>query len=343
MVSAGVKFCSSLSAFSYRFLQFSSIPWISTSKSVVETIRAAVESKRYEQIPELLTSLKESHQNSKPFSFLSGFPSNLRTNVVDEILQFLGTLRPRSRSRIVYSCLLSYTLQSPNPLPLALAILQRTQRSGCLPIPQTHLLLSTAWLERRSKSQSVSNILLEMQSIGYSPDCGICNYLMLSLCKVDQLKEALRVLKGMGGAGCIPNLDTYGTLIGEMCDHRMTTDIFEMVKEMVTTAGLNPRQETVVKVVSALRGDKEIRKAVEMIEFLETQAVHVDFDAYDLVLKGCLEYHQFILAGKLVLRMCERGFIPYIRLRQRVVEGLVSIGELEFASSVRQRLGELNS
>lgn len=343
MVIKTVKLFSSLSGFNYRFFQFSSVRQLSASRSYVEITKAAVETKSYENIPDLLTSLKYSSQNPNPFSFLSGFTSNQRENVVDEILRSLGTVRPRSRPHIVYRLLLSYTLQGPNPLPLALAVLQHTLRSGCLPIPQTYLLLSTAWLECRSQARTVSNILLEMQSIGYSPDCGICNYLILSLCKVDQFKEALRVLKGMGGTGCIPNLDTYGTLIGEMCNRGMTTGIIEMVKEMVTRVRLNPRQEIVTKVVAAMRGDKEIWKAVEMIEFLESEAVYVGFEAYDLVLKQCLECHQFILAGKLVIRMTERGFIPYIRLRQRLIEALASIGELELASAVRHRLAELHS
>lgn len=341
MVIRTAKLFSSLNAFNYRFFWFSSVRQLSASRSYVEITKAAVETKSYDKIPDLLTPLKYSSQNPNPFSFLSGFISNQRANVVNEILKSVGTLRPRSCSHIVYRLLLSYTLQGPNPFPLALAVLQHTLRAGCLPIPQTYLLLSTAWLECRS--QSVSNILLEMQSIGYSPDCGICNYLMLSLCRVDQFKEALRVLKGMGGAGCIPNLDSYGTLIGEMCDRRMTTDMIEMVKEMVIRVRLNPRQETVVKVVAAMRGDKEIWKAVQMIEFLESEAVNVGFDAYDLVLKKCLECHQFVLAGKLVMRMTGRGFIPYISLRQRLIEALARIGELELASAVRQRLGQLNS
>ncbi|PQM38633.1 pentatricopeptide repeat-containing protein [Prunus yedoensis var. nudiflora] len=106
------------------------------------------------------------------FSFLSTFPHNLRTQVVDEILQSFIPLRPRSRAQITYSYLLSFTLQCSNPFPLALAILQRTLRSGCTPVPQTLLLLSSAWLNCRNESHSVSKILLEMQSIGYHRTVG---------------------------------------------------------------------------------------------------------------------------------------------------------------------------
>ncbi|KAK4486990.1 hypothetical protein RD792_006305 [Penstemon davidsonii] len=165
----------------------------------------------------------------------------------------------------------------------------------------------------------------------------------MSLCKVDRITEAVKVLRGMGRAGVIPDLDSYGSLIGEMSDLRMTSKVVGMVKEMVSVHGLNPRQDMVVKAVNGIRANREIWRAVEMIEFLEEEDVCIGFEAYELVLEGCLECRQFVLAGKFVVRMTEKGFIPYIRVRQRVVEGLVGVGESELSSVVRQRFAELKS
>lgn len=343
MVIALIKLCVLPRSSGYSVVRFLSSHSVCSSQLLEESIRAVVESKSYQQIPDLLNASKESCQNPNPFSFLSTFPQNRRTQIIDEMLQNFIFLRPRHRPQATYSCLLSYTLQSPNPLPLALAILQRIIRSGCVPIPQTHLFLSSAWLERRQKSQSVSNILLEMQSIGYRPDCGTCNYLVLSLCKVDQSKEAVQVLKGMGGAGCIPDLDTYGTVIGAMCKLRRITDVAELMKDMVVKFGLTPRQEMVVKVIAAMRARKEIWRAVEIIELLQSEDILVGFESYELVLEGCLECGEFVLAGKVVMGMTDRGFIPYIRVRQKVVEGLANAGDWELAYAVRQRLAELKS
>lgn len=308
-----------------------------------ESIREAVDAKSYAKIPELLNATKKSCQNPNPFLFLSTFSESHRLRVIDDILQSFISLRPRFQPYLAYSSLLSYTLEGPNPLPLALVIVQRMLRSGCLPAPQTHLTLSKAWIDRRKKSETIHRILSEMISIGYSPDCGTCNYLILSLCKVDHIAEAVEVLRGMGRAGCIPDLDSYGTLIGEMSELRMTNRVVQTVKEMVGVHLLNPRKETVVKAVNAMRANKEIWRAVEMIEFLDSEGVGIGFEAYESILEGCLEVRQFVLAGKFVVRMTERGFIPYIRVRQRVFEGLVTIGETELASVVRQRFAELKS
>ncbi|KAK8469547.1 hypothetical protein PHAVU_005G098533 [Phaseolus vulgaris] len=157
---------------------------VSSLQNLEQAVREEVEAKNYVKIPDLFISL-ESCQNSNPFSFFSSFPHNLQVHIVDEILQSFIPIRPRSKPQLAYSYLLSYSLQSSHPFPLALAVLQRTLRSGCLPVPQTRDLLSSTWLERRCLSQSVSDILLQMQTIGYTPDCRTCNYLLSCLCSVD--------------------------------------------------------------------------------------------------------------------------------------------------------------
>lgn len=309
-----------------------------------ETIKDAVKAKTYHKIPDLLTSFEQARQNPNPFSFLSTFPQVVRTQIIDEILQSFLPLRPRSRSQIAYSCLLSYTLQSPDPLPLSLAILQQTLRSGCVPVPQTLLLLSSAWLEhRRNQSRFVHDVLLEMKSIGYHPDCGTCNYLISSLCAVDELPEAVKVLKGMADAGCIPDLESYDTVIKAMCKFRRTAEAVGMLKQMVEKVGLTPRQGTLVKVAAALRANREMWKAVEVIELLEKEGHVVGFESYELVIEGCLECNEYILAGKVVMGMTEKGFLPYIGVRQKLVERLAGIGEWKLACAVRQRFVELRS
>ncbi|GFQ01734.1 pentatricopeptide repeat-containing protein at1g06270 [Phtheirospermum japonicum] len=267
----------------------------SQNRTLQQSIRASVESKTYHQIPDLLNASDPSHQNPNPFSFLSTLPN--RVHVIDNILQSFIPIRPRSKPRLAYSHLLSHTLQSPNPLPLALAVLQRTLRSGCLPVPQTHLLLSEAFLDRLQKNQTVPTILSEMHSIGYTPDIGTCNYLIQSLCKIDRVREGVRVLRGMSKIGCFPDLDSFGVLISEMSEFRKTGEILEMVREMVSMHGLSPRKETIVKAVGAMRANRDVWRAVEMIEFLEGEGVGVgcSFEKVpsvkDRVLKPCIIIH----------------------------------------------------
>ncbi|WCJ30865.1 Pentatricopeptide repeat (PPR) superfamily protein [Euphorbia peplus] len=315
------------------------LPLFRSMSSLEHTIKTAIETKAYHQIPDLIIS---SNSNSNPFSFLSSLTSNQRTRITDDILQSLINFKPRSHLQPLYSYLLTHTLQSPHPLPLSFPILQRTLRSGFSPVPQTLLLLSSAWLHRRRNAQ-VPTILLEMESIGYSPDSGLCNYLISSLCAVDQFQEAVKVLKGMGRAKCVSDLTGYSTVLNSFSRIRKTADAVEMMKEMVVEIGLNPRQGSVVKLAAALRANREIWKAVEMIEFLEKEGCNVGFDSYQCVLEGCLECKEYVLAGKVAMKMTDNEFIPYIKARLKVVEGLVNAGEWELACSVRHRFAKLSS
>lgn len=325
----------------YLFQAFCFHP-VSSFSTLVNSVQAAVESKTYSQIPNLISDCKEPLQKPNPFSFLSTMPHHPKIQIIDEMLQSFISIRPRNRPKIAYSCLLSHSLQNPHPLPISFAIIQCILRSGCSPIPQTRLSLSNVWLNCRRGSDSVSKILLEMKSIGYYPDTNTCNYLISSLCAVDELTEAVNVLKGMSGAGCVSDLESYNLVICKLCKVRKINNIFEMVKKLVEKIGLAPRDETILKVIRALRARKEIWRAVEVVELLEKSNFPVTFEIYELVLEGCLQHREYIIAGKVVMCMVSRGFIPYIDARLKVIEGLASVGELGFASAVRQKFAELN-
>ena len=150
-----------------------------------------------------------------------------------------------------------------------------------------------------------------MQDIGYCLDSVMCNYIISSLCAVDQLEEAVKVLRHMSRAGCLPDLESYAGLIAEMCKFRRTVDAVELVKQMVQKARLTPRQGIVVKVVAILRANREIWKAVKMIEFLERKGNPVGFESYELVVEGCMECGEYILARKVVVAMTEGLYTLY--------------------------------
>ncbi|KAG6435514.1 hypothetical protein SASPL_100388 [Salvia splendens] len=112
-----------------------------------------------------------------------------------------------------------------------LAVVQAPSATAASPAAVPPPLLKS-WLRQHRKASS-SLILPEMKSIGYTPDCGTCNYLFLTLSKIDQFGEAVEVLKGMGRAGCVPNCDSYGGLIAELSEARKVDAVAEVVREMM--------------------------------------------------------------------------------------------------------------
>ncbi|KAK7274774.1 hypothetical protein RIF29_15873 [Crotalaria pallida] len=108
----------------------------------------------------------------------------------------------------------------------------------------------------------------------------------------------VKVLKGMGEPGCIPDFNSYGIVIGALYKVRKTVEEEDMMKQMVVKHGLTPGQGTLVKLFMTLRVNREIWKAVELIEFLEKEGHSVGFESYELVVEGCVEKREYVLAGK---------------------------------------------
>ncbi|TYK10411.1 putative disease resistance RPP13-like protein 1 isoform X1 [Cucumis melo var. makuwa] len=80
---------------------------------------------------------------------------------------------------------------------------------------------------------------LEIWEMPMLPDsCNICNYLISSLCSIGELAEAFQVLKDMGGAGCVPDFESYGTLIRAATAVRRTDKAVELLKEVVVKVKL---------------------------------------------------------------------------------------------------------
>lgn len=147
----------------------------------------------------------------------------------------------------------------------------------------------------------------------------------------------------MRTAGCVPDLDSFCSVIGPLCDLRKTKKVEELTKEMVSKFKLSPRKEMVVKIIKAMRANKEVNETVEMISFLEEMNIEIGFESYELVVEMCLEDNSFILAGKVAIRMTNKGFIPHIKVRQKVFQGLADLGQLELAYILKNKFTELNS
>ncbi|CAA7389473.1 unnamed protein product [Spirodela intermedia] len=331
-----------------------------TETPVQLAIRTAIESNDHRRIPLILSAGGggggSSPPDEDPFSFLAHLPPPLTTRIVDDILQSLMSFcRPRSLSHPSFAALLSVLLPQPHPhlpavnFPLALAVLQTAIRCGFSPPPSTRHSLSLFWVHLRhphhGRKPPAVRLLLSMRGVGYRPDLLTLNFLVFSLCSSSEVEEAVGVLRGMAGAGCGPDCDSYCAVIDACCGSAVgdVPRAVALLREMVAGEGMVPRKGTVGKVVGALRREGQGRKAAKVVAFLDSEGVAVGFEEYEAVVEGCLECKEFVTAGKMVVKMSEVGFIPYIRVRHRVVEGLAGIGQQELAGTVRQSLAKIRS
>ncbi|MQM13236.1 hypothetical protein Taro_046160 [Colocasia esculenta] len=338
-------------------------PPLHTETPLRLSVRDAVEAGNHRQIPHILSSAAAtSDPGDDPFSFLSDLPPALTARHVDDIIQSFVSLRPRSLPYLAYAALLSFLLPETTELlarcpsvhfPLALAVLQTGIRHGYSPLPSTRGAFALSWvhLRRRHHRQPASRLLSSMRDVGYRPDVGSCNYLIASLCASSKAEEAICVLRAMGGAGCLPDSESYCTVIEACCAREgrglpagpAVAAAAELMREMVAGEGIAPRKRAVGMLVAAMRREGQGRAAAEVVRLLEREGCAVGFEEYESAVEGCLAGGEFVMAGKMVVEMSKRGFIPYIKARQRVVEGLAGIGQQELAIAVRQCLAKIGS
>ncbi|KAG6401756.1 hypothetical protein SASPL_138621 [Salvia splendens] len=86
---------------------------------------------------------------------------------------------PASDSRCSATAAHRQVVVSIDHLPLALAVVQEPSATAASPAAVPPPLLKS-WLRQHQKASSLL-ILPKMKSIGYTPDCGTCNYLFLTL------------------------------------------------------------------------------------------------------------------------------------------------------------------
>lgn len=143
----------------------------------------------------------------------------------------------------------------------------------------------------------------------------------------------------MYAAGIDPDSGCYCEVIEAMDGEAAP----KLLVEMAVRRGMAPRRGTVARVVQAMRVEGKARQAADLVRVLERSGCAVGFEAYEAAAEGCLKSREVVAAAQVVAEMAGKGFVPYIGVRQRVVEGLSSIGQAELAAEVRRRLGEIHS
>ena len=89
MSTSVIKISVSLFCFHDRFRRFSSTRLISSFQTLEESVRAAVEAKTYQQIPEFMIASKESCINPNPFS---SSPLSLNNSEFKSLMKFYNLL-----------------------------------------------------------------------------------------------------------------------------------------------------------------------------------------------------------------------------------------------------------
>lgn len=301
-----------------------------------EMVKIAVRKRDFKFVAHLLAKMKtEGVSALQTFAFL-----NEDDSVVDEMLQAFFRMKfPEPRD--AYDAVVFHFCEA-NRLELALAAIQGMIRLGYRPNPQIFVALSNAWCEQ-TRICRPEEILEKMREFGYRPDGNTCNLVLKALSAVGKVDEAFALLDSMRLAGCEPDSQSYDVLIWGACEIGDGDGALQLLHRMTVHEGFTPRQKTYTTIIRALDRIGDCVKAYDMVNFLNERDLSLSFHNYQMVAEMCYENFERVAAANILIQMTDKGFIPYIELRQRVFHSLVRKGEHELAWRLRRKLMHLRS
>ncbi|KAL8466858.1 hypothetical protein ACS0TY_035796 [Phlomoides rotata] len=175
----------------------------------------------------------------------------------------------------------------------------------------------------------------EMIGAGVLPSLATYNALIQVLCKKDCVENAILVFDDMLRKGYVPNATTYTIVIRGLC-HAGKIDMAIMYMEKMRD-DCEPVIQTYNMVIRYCCEEGQIEKALEIFEKMNGGSCLPTLDTYNILIGSMFvrkKSDDLVVAGKLLIKMVERGFLPRKFTFNRVLNGLMLTGNQGFAQEI---------
>lgn len=182
------------------------------------------------------------------------------------------------------------------------------------------------------KARKVFN---EMIGAGVLPTVATYNALIQVVCKKDCVENAVVVFEEMLRKGYVPNATTYNVLIRGLCHAGKMDLAIEYMDKMKDDC--DPTIQTYNVVIRYCCDDGEIEKALEVFEKMSGGTCLPNLDTYNILISAMFvrkKSDDLLIAGKLLIEMVDRGFLPRKFTFNRVLNGLMLTGNQGFAQEI---------
>ncbi|KAJ1387131.1 Tetratricopeptide-like helical domain superfamily [Sesbania bispinosa] len=176
----------------------------------------------------------------------------------------------------------------------------------------------------------------EMVRAGVVPSVATYNALIQVLCKKDNVQNALVVFEEMVGKGLVPNLTTYNVVIRGLCHVGDMEKAVEFMGRM-EEHDVRPSVQTYNVVIRYFCDAGEIEKGLGMFEKMGDGSCLPNLDTYNILISAMFvrkKSEDLVVAGKLLMEMVDRGFLPRKFTFNRVLNGLLLTGNQDFAKEI---------
>ncbi|KAD6119341.1 hypothetical protein E3N88_10612 [Mikania micrantha] len=260
------------------------------------------------------------------------------------------------------------------------ALVARMKKSRVGPNPKTFAIIIERYVSAGKPDKAI-RVFLSMHEYGCQQDLNSFNMFLDVLCKsrrVEMAYNLFKVLKNRFRADTV----SYNIIANGFCLKKRTPRALEVLREMVES-GLEPTLKTYnvilngyfkagqikeawqfflemkrrkcemdvvtyTTVVHGYYGDEgEIEKSLEVFERMGSGECLPNLDTYNVLISsmfGRKRSDDLLVAGKLLIEMVDRGFIPRKFTFNRILNGLLLTGNQDFAKEIlraQSRCGHL--
>ncbi len=176
----------------------------------------------------------------------------------------------------------------------------------------------------------------EMVAEGVLPSVVTYNALIQVLCKKDSVENAVLVFEEMVKKGYVPNSTTYNVLIRGLCHAGEMDRALEFMGRMKDDE-CEPNVQTYNIVIRYFCDAGEMEKGLEVFEKMGSGDCLPNLDTYNVLISAMFvrkKSDDLLVAGKLLIEMVERGFLPRKFTFNRVLNGLLLTGNQGFAKEI---------
>ncbi|XVF09209.1 hypothetical protein REPUB_Repub07fG0072400 [Reevesia pubescens] len=176
----------------------------------------------------------------------------------------------------------------------------------------------------------------EMVKEGVLPSVATYNALIQVLCKKDSVENAISVFEDMLRRGYAPNSTTYNVVIRGLCHKEQMERAVEYMDRMRDDK-CGPNVQTYNIVIRYFCDAGEIEKGLELFEKMDGGDCLPNLDTYNILISAMFvrkKSDDLLVAGKLLIEMVDRGFMPRRLTFNRVLDGLLLTGNQGFAKEI---------
>ncbi|XP_010254950.1 PREDICTED: pentatricopeptide repeat-containing protein At1g74900, mitochondrial [Nelumbo nucifera] len=172
---------------------------------------------------------------------------------------------------------------------------------------------------------------------GCLPSVATYNALVQVLCKKDNVENALAVFDEMAKKGYVPNATTYTVIIRGLCHAGEMDRAMEFMERMKDDDQCEPNVQTYNVVIRYLCDAGELEKGLDVFGKMGGGACLPNLDTYNILIGAMFvrkRSDDLLVAGRLLMEMVDKGFIPRKFTFNRVLNGLLLTGNQGFAKEI---------